>query len=72
MGEDALTELNALALPLARALEPKLGEIQKLTPSIDALYVPNVDQALDEEGAKRQFWGALRALGTWYDALPPY
>ena len=36
------------------------------------LYVPNVDEALDEENAKRQFWGALRALGTWYDALPPY
>jgi uracil-DNA glycosylase family 4 len=72
MGEPALDELNALGLPLARELEPKLGEIQKLTPSIEALYVPNVDEALDEEGAKRRFWSALRELGAWYDALPPY
>jgi uracil-DNA glycosylase family 4 len=72
MGEPALAELNALSLPLARVLEPDLGEVQKLTPSIEALYVPNVDEALDEEGAKRRFWGALRSLGSWYDALPPY
>jgi hypothetical protein len=62
----------ALAVPLARNLEPAFGEVQKLTPSIDALYVPNVDDALDEESAKRRFWDAFRALGGWYDALPPY
>ena len=72
MGELALTQLNALTLPLARELEPKFGEVQKLTPSIEALYVPNVDEALDEEGAKRAFWDAFRALGAWYDSLPPY
>jgi uracil-DNA glycosylase len=72
MGEEALLELNALALPLARSVEPTLGAVQKLTPSIDALYVPNVDEALDEESAKRRFWDAFRALGAWYDALPPY
>ena len=72
MGEPALKQLNALAVPLARNLEPAFGEVQKLTPSIDALYVPNVDDALDEESAKRRFWDAFRALGTWYDALPPY
>jgi uracil-DNA glycosylase family 4 len=72
MGEHALAELNALALPLGRPLEPTLGAVQKLTPSIDALYVPNIDEALDEEGAKRRFWDAFRALGDWYGALPPY
>jgi uracil-DNA glycosylase family 4 len=72
MGEQALAELNDLALPLARAVEPKLGEVHKLTPSIDVLYVPNVDEALDEENAKRRFWDAFRALGSWYEALPPY
>ena len=49
-----------------------LGEIQQLTPSIDALYVPNIDDALDEEEAKREFWSAFRVLGTWYADLPPY
>jgi uracil-DNA glycosylase family 4 len=73
MGEDALRELNALGLPLARELDPaKLGEVQKLTPTLDALYVPDIDRALDEEGAKKAFWGAFRKLGDWYAELPPY
>jgi hypothetical protein len=73
MGEDALSELNALELPLARELDPaKLGEVQKLTPTLDALLVPDIDRALDEEGAKKAFWSAFRKLGDWYAELPPY
>ena len=48
------------------------GEVQRLTPSIEALYVPNIDEALDEESAKRAFWSAFRELGEWYAELPPY
>jgi len=72
MGEDALATLNDLALPLAREVKPHPGALQTLTPSIDALYTPNIDGALDEESAKRAFWTAFRALGEWYAALPPY
>ncbi len=72
MGADALTTLNEMAIPLARELEPRLGEVQQLTPSIDALYVPNLDDSLDEQDAKREFWSAFRVLGSWYQALPPY
>jgi uracil-DNA glycosylase family 4 len=72
MGEDALATLNDLALPLAREVKPEPGALQTLTPSIDALYTPNIDGALDEESAKRAFWSAFRALGEWYAALPPY
>jgi uracil-DNA glycosylase family 4 len=72
MGEQALEELNELGVPLGRELEPRLGEIQKLTPTCEALYVPDIDQALDEEGAKRSFWRAFRQLGDWYADLPPY
>jgi uracil-DNA glycosylase family 4 len=72
MGADALAALNDLALPLARPLGPSLGTIQQLTPSIEALYVPNIDDALDEETAKRDFWRAFRVLGDWYADLPPY
>jgi uracil-DNA glycosylase family 4 len=72
MGADALATLNEMAVPLARTLEPALGVIQPLTPSIDALYVPNIDDALDEEDAKRAFWRAFRVLGDWYADLPPY
>jgi uracil-DNA glycosylase family 4 len=72
MGEPALAALNDLGVPLARRLEPRLGEVQPLTPSIDALHVPDVDGALDSEEAKRAFWSAFRVLGTWYADLPPY
>jgi uracil-DNA glycosylase family 4 len=72
MGLDALGVVNELELPLRRDLHPVTGEIQHLTPMIDALYVPNIDEALDEEGAKREFWAAFRVLGQWWADLPPY
>jgi uracil-DNA glycosylase family 4 len=72
MGEEALDELNGLEVPLASKVEAKPGEVQKLTPSCDALYVPDIDRALDDEAAKRAFWRAFRALGDWYSDFPPY
>jgi uracil-DNA glycosylase family 4 len=72
MGPDALQTINELDIPLARELAPTPGEIQRLTPSIDGLYVPNIDDALDEERAKREFWTAFRVLGQWWADLPPY
>jgi uracil-DNA glycosylase family 4 len=72
MGAEALTALNDLEIPLARPLAPRLGEIQQLTPSIDALYVPNIDESLDGQEAKRAFWEAFRVLGEWWAAEPPY
>src|ERR687893_451891 len=72
MGPEALATLNELALPLARAVEDRPGEVQTLTPSIDALVVPDIDDALDEEDAKRAFWTAFRALGAWWSDFPPY
>ena len=72
MGERALGTVNEVGVPLARELEPVLGEIQAMTPTIEALYVPDIDDSLDSEGAKREFWSAFRALGDWYAELPPY
>jgi uracil-DNA glycosylase len=72
MGEDALRVLNDLEVPLARTIEPQPGEVQQLTPSIDALFVPDIDQALDDEAGKREFWSAFKMLGQWYADLPPY
>ena len=72
MGEDALTVLNELEVPLSRPLDARPGEIQTYTPSIEALFVPNIDEALDEESAKRAFWSAFRVLGQWWADLPPY
>jgi uracil-DNA glycosylase family 4 len=72
MGAEALAALEEMNIPLAQPLEPKLGEVQSLTPTIDALYVPNIDDSLDEQDAKRAFWAAFRMLGEWYEAQPPY
>jgi uracil-DNA glycosylase family 4 len=72
MGSEALATLGEMDIPLARPLREALGEIQQLTPTIDVLYVPNIDESLDEQDAKREFWAAFRALGDWYVAQPPY
>jgi len=72
MGEPALEVLNDVDVPLSRELEPETGRIQELTPTIDALYVPDIDESLDSEDSKREFWSAFRVLGDWYADLPPY
>ncbi len=72
MGPESLAVLNELGVPLSHELAEKPGEVQRFTPSIEALYVPNIDEALDEESAKREFWAAFRVLGTWWADLPPY
>ena len=72
MGEEALTVVNDLEIPLARPLIPESGVLQRLTPTIEALFVPSIDEALDEESAKRAFWSAFRVLGHWWAELPPY
>ena len=72
MGPEALATLSELALPLAQEVRAEPGAVQSLTPSIEAMYVPNIDEALDEEAAKRGFWTAFRRLGDWYADFPPY
>jgi uracil-DNA glycosylase len=72
MGEPALAFLNELEFPLADALEPTLGELQRFTPTIQALHVPDIDESLDEQPAKTKFWNAFKTLGPWWAELPPY
>ncbi len=72
MGEEALGVVNDLDLPLRRELSADAGVLQRFTPSCEALYVPNIDDSLDEESAKRAFWSAFRQLGKWWAELPPY
>ena len=63
MGEPALDFLNSVEFPLARELQPTEGELQKFTPTIDALYTPDIDDSLDEQPEKTRFWNAFKLLG---------
>jgi uracil-DNA glycosylase family 4 len=71
MGDETVSFLNALELSLSEPLERGLG-VQRLTPTIDVLVVPAIEDSLDDHASKRAFWDAFRALGEWYEALPPY
>jgi uracil-DNA glycosylase len=72
MGEDALEFLNGIRFPLGTAVAHELGALQRLTPSIEALVVPDIDLSLDEAPAKTTFWNAFKAVGPWWAELPPY
>lgn len=73
MGEETAAFVNRIKVPLAEAIDPELvGEVQQLTPTIEALVTPDIDESLDEESSKRRFWKAFQELGRWYSALPPY
>jgi uracil-DNA glycosylase family 4 len=72
MGDDTLRFLNDLDFPLADPVEARLGEVQRFTPTIDALVVPDIDASLDEQERKTEFWNAFKALGPWWAELPPY
>jgi uracil-DNA glycosylase family 4 len=72
MGEPARSFLNSVAFPLASEIADTVAELQRFTPTIQALVTPDIDEALDEAPAKTAFWNAFKALGTWWAELPPY
>ena len=72
MGEPAAAFLNAARFPLARELALVEGELQELTPTIQGLVTPDIDQSLDEQPAKTAFWNAFKVLGEWWSETPPY
>ena len=72
MGDEALAFLNELEFPLSEPVETDLGTLQRFTPTIEALHVPDIDESLDEQPAKTRFWNAFKTLGPWWAELPPY
>jgi uracil-DNA glycosylase family 4 len=72
MGDNALAFLNEVRFPLAREVTATEGELQSLTPTIEALYTPAIDESLDEQPAKTRFWNAFKLLGSWWSSHPPY
>jgi uracil-DNA glycosylase len=72
MGEETVACLNSIDFPLADKVESTVGELQRFTPTVQVLVVPDIDTALDEAPAKTQFWNAFKPLGQWWAELPPY
>jgi uracil-DNA glycosylase len=72
MGDDARAFLNGLEFPLAHPVGPTQGELQRFTPTVEALVVPDIDASLDEQAAKTAFWNAFKVVGSWWAELPPY
>jgi uracil-DNA glycosylase len=72
MGEDALEFLNSIEFPLSTPVEATFGELQRFTPTVEALVCPDIDASLDEQPAKTRFWNAFKPLGTWWAEQPPY
>jgi uracil-DNA glycosylase family 4 len=72
MGEPARAFLNSVEFPLSSEIAETTGELQRFTPTIQALVTPDIDEALDEAPAKTAFWNAFKMLGTWWAELPPY
>jgi len=72
VGEPVVDALNGLEFPLSEPIRPEAGVVQRWTPTIEALYVPDIDASLDEQPSKTQFWNAFKALGPWWAELPPY
>jgi uracil-DNA glycosylase len=72
MGDETIAYLNSIEFPLADKVESTAGELQRFTPTVQVLAVPDIDTALDEAPAKTQFWNAFKPLGQWWAELPPY
>ena len=73
MGEPTVDFVNDLEFPLSERLDAdSVGQVQRFTPTIQALVTPDIDEALDEAPAKTAFWNAFKALGPWWAEQPPY
>jgi uracil-DNA glycosylase family 4 len=73
MGARSVAFVNGLGFPLAQELDADaVGVLQRLTPTIDALVTPDVDESLDESRAKTAFWHAFKALGPWWAEQSPF
>ena len=72
MGERTLAFVNGLGFPLSEPIQEQQGQLQRFTPTTQALVTPDIDDSLDEQPAKTRFWNAFKTLGPWWAELPPY
>lgn len=72
MGERVVEALARLDVPMSQPLTTAPGTVQRWTPAVEAIFTPDIDESLDEQGAKRAFWSAFREVGRWHEDQPPY
>ena len=72
MGRQTLEVVNRDRIAGTKELAWDPGALQDLTAFCKALVTPDIDDSLDEEDAKSEFWKAFRNLGEWFRDEPPY
>ena len=72
MGQLTLEEVNRERIEGMKELVWDPGALQEFTPFCKALVTPDIDESLDDEGAKAEFWKSFRNLGDWFRDEPPY
>ena len=72
MGERTVEFVNSLGFPLSDPTRSgRRGRSSASPATVEALVVPDIDAALDEAPAKTAFWNAFKAVGPWWQELPP-
>jgi uracil-DNA glycosylase family 4 len=72
MGRETLDVVNAERIAGMKQLAWDPGALQDFTSFCKAIVTPDIDEALDDDGAKTEFWKAFRNLGEWFRDEPPY
>jgi len=72
MGRPTLDAVNRQRVAGMKKLAWDPGALQDFTAFCKALVTPDIDDCLDEEQAKGEFWKAFRNLGEWIRDQPPY
>src|SRR5690606_22475117 len=65
MGRQVLNVVNRERIAGMKKLVWDPGALQEFTALCKALVTPGIDDSLDEEQAKSEFWKAFRNLGEW-------
>lgn len=72
MGRPTLELINRERIAGMKELVWDPGTLQDFTAFCKVLVTPDIDDSLDEEQAKSEFWKAFRNLGDWFRDEPPY
>jgi uracil-DNA glycosylase family 4 len=72
MGRRTLQIVNKTRVAGMKKLAWDPGVLQSFTPFCKALVTPDIDECLDDDQDKAEFWKAFRSLGEWFQNEPPY